>query len=76
MTSFPHLENYFPNIREELVKYGEECYRYGIDAGLRPARQIMIWLTMEPPLERKYLIEMLQKEIDNELKRKEHDEMR
>ena len=68
---FPYLENSFPNIKEELLNYGQKCYNYGIDTGLRPARQIMIWLTSDPPMDMKYLREMLQKEMDLELAKKE-----
>ncbi len=75
-TPFPHLENHFPNIQEQLMEYGKQCYNYGIDIGLRPAQQVMIWLTMEPPMDAKYLREMLQKEIDSELKKKDQNIMK
>ena len=75
-TPFQHLENHFPNIQEQLLAYGKQCYSYGIDVGLSPAQQVMIWLTMEPPMDAKYLREMLQKEIDSELKKKDQNIMK
>ena len=62
----PPLETFFPSIQEDIERYGRAWFNQGLRTGLRPANQMMVWLTCKPPISHKKLREFLQKEIDAE----------
>ena len=59
----PIFENFFPDIRADIERYGHACVNTGIDTGLMVAESAMTLLTCDQ-MEKDQIRKLLQQEID------------